>query len=1836
MKKFRKFITRTVLASMAALFMVALYGPTVYAASCGPLAYGFPSYPYYGQSSYYSYFNYLPRVGGVSLDLAATFLANMSDVTGAYYDQATNRIVLVGPHNSSPTPVFNKDDLAVAVRSVIFNNTLPSVNIQAPVSGRASVDYGGPIANTNFGSVLEQADYKLKQTTIGRTSSGQTVTSVVPSFKSVIDRYLQYGITTGSSVSRFWISPQAMVLKKDDATNSFVFDQATMQVQTQPLSTSNSANWNRAATDFVNDLTANYTNYAQETPALAQTKELGKIVSVVKWLKDNNVATDYSWAQNYTPTSVATPTSVPASTRSDTQGNLTMTSTGGVDYSTPNTYASANGTATTLKTTAQSAAPSPDSNHWTFTQSGQQYDTVAVAANAFRSVGSYSTNVTDYSVKTQGDLSLDFKRVYSSLTTSQNGIGHGWAFQPAGLSDNQPWNDVTCSPAGGYSGLYPHQITFQTLEGDYETFTYNCTTGYQADQPSYHTQIIRNSDGSFTAQLKDQTSFKFSSNLVLLMKKDKSNDGVYYQYDGTTHITRIQDDPGHTLTLNWNSQSQITSLTDWAGRTISYGYDSSGNLTSVTDARNNTLHYGYDGNNRLATMTDRQNKQLLAQSYNDQGKVVSSTDSSNLITNYSYDETNRVVTAKDINGRTNKKYYDSQGRTTQVVDPYLNSITYTYGSEIFPLTIKDKNNNTATYTYDNNGNNTSMKYPDNKQITYQYNAKNQVTQISDQRYDVNPKVTNFTYDSTGNLLTKNVAGISTTYTYDSAGQVISDTDALQHGTTYTRGAFGRILTTTDPSAGITTNTYDNLGRLTKQNDPSGKVASFTYDNDDNVVTATKDSSTTTNAYSAENKLISTITPDNKTTQYTYDTASNQTSTSDAVNSLTSYGYDQYEKMTSRQDALNHTTQYAYDNLGRKTQETTPLGKVAKWQYDANGNITKRTDESNRDTTYTYDNLNQLSQITYPNNTTINYSYDGRGNLTQATGARGTSNFTYDIYDRLTSEKDPNNALVNYTYDKANNMSTVTYPDNKIATYKYDASNRLKSATDWNGSKTYYNYNPNGNLQSKLLPNGINEDLSYDNSNRLSAVQYSKNQQLITGFSYTRDLRNNVTSEVESKPSALNQYTIYDEGLHSGWSTGWSWDSTVTTTDASNPYSGTKDIKWKVNAGGAGLHIRSTAGLIDTTPYSTITFAMKSTQANQAVVINMKDANDNDLSSPVDIGQYGYPTSTGYTVYTVPLSSLNAAGKQISGLTIEDSSGTSQPNMYIDAIKLSTATASPITIYDETVAPNFEIWKWSDTINTADTSQPFHGSKDLALTATAGYSGVQFNNSTGFSTKGYKYLRFALKGSKPGQDYTVQMTNSSGNGLAPELDIAKYAGRADASDYTIYTIPLADMGALNIKTFGYILQNQNGTIQPTVLLDNLTLVPSISTNTINSTSTFTYDSLNRILSATYPYGTYSYAYDAVGNRLTSNENNSTNTYSVNNDNQVTTKGTRGFSYDNQGNRTTDGSKSMTYDFDNRLSTFTDPGTGTSSTYTYDSLGHRIGTTSGTTTYQYVNETNSKIDDVLTQKNLSTSTQTYYLYGAGLISQGDTSSSSRQYSLDDGLGNVRYTTNNIGTTLHAYTYDPYGNVVSGSGSNYSFQEQQQNSQNNLYYLRARYYDPTTGSFTSRDPQSGNLADTQTQNGYSYANDNPINMTDPSGQNAFSDFFSGIGQSISNFFNSSGSLCTPRTTVPGLGSLRAGSSAAQARAVAENMGINIPSNYVATRADNNSGWVFRPPGSSGNANIIRVGEPDGANPTGYIRVYNSNGQPVTSEGLPGPNADTHLPISDEDIFDFPEFPL
>jgi len=77
--------------------------------------------------------------------------------------------------------------------------------------------------------------------------------------------------------------------------------------------------------------------------------------------------------------------------------------------------------------------------------------------------------------------------------------------------------------------------------------------------------------------------------------------------------------------------------------------------------------------------------------------------------------------------------------------------------------------------------------------------------------------------------------------------------------------------------------------------------------------------------------------------------------------------------------------------------------------------------------------------------------------------------------------------------------------------------------------------------------------------------------------------------------------------------------------------------------------------------------------------------------------------------------------------------------------------------------------------------------------------------------------------------------------------------------------------------------------------------------------------------------------------------------------------------------------------------------------------------------------------------------------------------------------------------------FGSVrsTSGTGSTeFRYAAEQYDDTVGLIYLRARYYDPSTGRFLSKDPAGGKLSSPVTQNKYTYAGNNPVNAGDPTG--------------------------------------------------------------------------------------------------------------------------------------------
>ena len=192
----------------------------------------------------------------------------------------------------------------------------------------------------------------------------------------------------------------------------------------------------------------------------------------------------------------------------------------------------------------------------------------------------------------------------------------------------------------------------------------------------------------------------------------------------------------------------------------------------------------------------------------------------------------------------------------------------------------------------------------------------------------------------------------------------------------------------------------------------------------------------------------------------------------------------------------------------------------------------------------------------------------------------------------------------------------------------------------------------------------------------------------------------------------------------------------------------------------------------------------------------------------------------------------------------------------------------------------------------------------------------------------------------------------------------------------------------------------------------------------------------------------------------------------------------------------------YDSENRLisATVRDGNSLKTEYYTYDFNGNRLSKTTGnsTDTVYYINDISGSLTYLLAEVDPEGELLKSYVRGYELISA-EQEVGKNSYYHHDGHGSVRMLTDSNGSITDSYMYDAYGVMISAEGTSdneFLYSGEQYSYLTELYYLRARYVKPATGTFISADSYRGELSDPVTLHKYLYANANPVMMVDPSG--------------------------------------------------------------------------------------------------------------------------------------------
>lgn len=408
-------------------------------------------------------------------------------------------------------------------------------------------------------------------------------------------------------------------------------------------------------------------------------------------------------------------------------------------------------------------------------------------------------------------------------------------------------------------------------------------------------------------------------------------------YDSYGNIISITDALGNTMYFGYDLHHlYLTSVTNALNETVSATYDfSTGLVTSITDANGNTSHFEYD---ILGRVTKRVNPDLTkAEAF--------------------YDDQNNSVTIHDELDHSTTRYYDGIGRlvrTEWYVSPTLHLeeiCTYNYQNKV--VTRQDPGGHVYTCEYDSLARPIRIYNPDStyRQVHYDDTA-NTVLLI-----DENQHKAEYHYNWTGQLLwvkeyTDPGNYYLTQYTYDSSGNLTSFTDARGNTTFYE---------------------YDSLYGVTSVTYPDLTTETFSYDAAGNVLSRTDSHGTTQFVYDAISRLLSVQYPDQTSVTFSYDSNSNRTSMTDSEGA-TSCIYDDRNRLISETRLIEgefYTTTYAYDAVSNIISMIYPDQSVITLDYDSLNQLTAIPGYAQ----FTYDTDSLLSSVTYANGVVTEYQYD---------------------------------------------------------------------------------------------------------------------------------------------------------------------------------------------------------------------------------------------------------------------------------------------------------------------------------------------------------------------------------------------------------------------------------------------------------------------------------------------------------------------------------------------------------------------------------------------------------------------------------------------------------------------------------------------------------------------------------------------------------------------------------------------------------------------------------------------------------------------------------------------
>ncbi len=279
---------------------------------------------------------------------------------------------------------------------------------------------------------------------------------------------------------------------------------------------------------------------------------------------------------------------------------------------------------------------------------------------------------------------------------------------------------------------------------------------------------------------------------------------------------------------------------------------------------------------------------------------------------------------------------------------------------------------------------------------------------------------------------------------------------------------------------------------------------------------------------------------------------------------------------------------------------------------------------------------------------------------------------------------------------------------------------------------------------------------------------------------------------------------------------------------------------------------------------------------------------------------------------------------------------------------------------------------------------------------------------------------------------------------------------------------------------------------------------------NTSKAYTYDALSRMISSNDGTGVIAYQYDMIGNIM--NKGNLAYVYGENgagphavtsiSDGSVMT-------YDANGNmatyKTATKTQYYTYDSTNRLVNVQAMDAGAALKYAvadfaYDGDGGRTTKTAYTKSGATLTMASTAYVGDLYEESAGIKTDYLFLGSLRVAAYNGTKI---RWFIGDHLGSASTVLDETSAVKEKIEYTPWGEVKSydnfGNTAEVAwlyFTGKKTDSETGLIYFGARYYNPKLGRFITPDTIVQSPYNPQTLNRYSYCNNNPINLVDPTG--------------------------------------------------------------------------------------------------------------------------------------------